>query len=330
MTRLRFGVLGTGAINRAVVPGIQQAPDCDVVAIASRTLDRGRAAADELTIDRAFGSYEALLASDEVEAVYISLPNHLHAEWTIAAARAGKHVLCEKPLAMDAVEAAEMVAFCESAGVVLMEAFMYRLHPLWIRTIELVQRGAIGTLVSVQSWFSYFNDDPANIRNISEYGGGALLDIGCYCVDLSRTLFGDEPSALQASARFDPASGVDTLTSAVLEFRGGLASFTCGTRAQPDQRVHIVGTSGRIELSEPSRPFNLPTSTATQVLLTSGGGHLGQGTTEAIELPAANAYERQAAAFTRAVLAGDEPPISPRGSIANMVVLDRIRAATTP
>ena len=179
-TKLRWGILSTADIGRRkVIPGMKKAARCDVVAIGSRDAATAQHVADELDIPRVHGSYDALLADPDVDAVYIPLPNHLHAEWTIAAARAGKHVLCEKPLALSVADAERMVAACEEAGVRLMEAFMYRLHPSWVAVRELVASGRIGELRAVQSWFSFFNDDPANIRNIRETGGGALLDVGC-------------------------------------------------------------------------------------------------------------------------------------------------------
>ena len=231
MTNLRWGILSTADIARKkVIPGIQKAERCEVVAIASRDAANARSVADELGIATAHGSYEALLADDGVDAVYIPLPNHLHAEWTIAAARAGKHVLCEKPLAMTAADAARMVDACEEAGVRLMEAFMYRVHPSWVAVREIVASGRIGRLSSVQSWFSYYNDDPTNIRNQLDAGGGALFDIGCYTVNLSRMLFGSEPVAVHASMTRDPATGVDTTASAILEFVEGVAAFTVSTR----------------------------------------------------------------------------------------------------
>jgi predicted dehydrogenase len=265
---LRWGVLSTANINRKVIPGTKAADRCEVVAIASRDLRPASRAAAEHEIPRAHGSYEALLSDPDVDAVYNPLPNHLHAEWTIAAARAGKHVLCEKPLAMNAAEAERMVEACDAAGVVLMEAFMYRLHPSWEAVRDLVRSGRIGELRSVQSWFSYFNDDPTNIRNIAEAGGGALYDIGCYTVNLSRMLFGSEPSKIQASMTFDEAMGVDVLTSAILEFGRGVAAFTVSTRAESDQRVHVSGTEGRISVGI---PFNVPPDRPTEVFLTSGG-----------------------------------------------------------
>ena len=221
MTAIRWGILSTANIGRKkVIPGIRGAARCSVDAIASREPGRAAAVAAELDIPRAYGSYEELLADPEIDAVYIPLPNHLHAEWTKAAARAGKHVLCEKPLAMNADEAADMVAVCEAEGVRLMEAFMYRLHPSWVATRELVTSGRIGRLMSVDSWFSYFNDDPTNIRNIAEVGGGGLFDIGCYTINVSRFLFGAEPRTVDARLERDPATGVDILASAILGFDG--------------------------------------------------------------------------------------------------------------
>ena len=318
---LRWGVLSTANINRKVVPGTRRAGRCEVVAIASRDPDSAARGAAEYDIPRAHGSYEELLADPEVDAVYNPLPNHLHAEWTIAAARAGKHVLCEKPLAMNAEEAERMVEACAKAGVVLMEAFMYRLHPSWEGVRELVRSGRIGELRSVQSWFSYFNDDPTNIRNIPDAGGGALYDIGCYAVNLSRMLFGSEPSRIQASMTLDETMGVDVLTSAVLGFGHGVATFTVSTRAETDQRVHIYGTEGRISVGI---PFNVPPDRPTQIFLTAGGDPPVAPDTEAITFDVADPYTVQAERFARAVLDGEPVPIPTADSIANMRVIDEI------
>ena len=193
METVRWGVLSTAAIGtEKVIPAIQQADGCQVVAIASRDADRAAAAAGRLDIGRSYGSYEELISDPDVDAVYNPLPNHLHHRWSVAATRAGKPVLCEKPLGRTAEEARAVVDDC-APGVLLMEAFMYRLHPSWVAMIESVRSGEIGELVGVQSWFSYFNDDPANIRNVAAFGGGALMDIGCYSVNLSRLLFDAEP-----------------------------------------------------------------------------------------------------------------------------------------
>src|SRR4029450_11003981 len=252
-----------------VLPAPRTAARCEVVAIASRQLARAQAAASSLGIERAYGSYEGLLADPRVDAVYNPLPNDLHAPWTIAAAGAGKHVLCEKPLAMDAATAERMIAACEEAGVLLMEAFMYRLHPAWEAVRELVISGRIGELRAVQSWFSYFNDDPNDIRNVAASGGGALYDIGCYSVNLSRMLFGTEPVRIQGSVTRDPVTGIDTLTSGILGFADGLATFTCAIRAEPDQRVPIYGANGRISFEI---PFNIPPDLPMRVFVSAGGG----------------------------------------------------------
>jgi len=322
MSELRWGVLSTARIARQkVVPGIQKADRCRVVAIASRDGRQARRVADELGIATAHDSYEALLADPEVDAVYIPLPNHLHAEWTIAAARAGKHVLCEKPLALTATDAERMIEACRGEGVRLMEAFMYRLHPSWVAVRDLVASGRIGRLVSVQSWFSYFNDDPADIRNIRASGGGALFDIGCYSVNLSRMLFGGEPGRVEASIVRDPASGVDVLTSGLLEFDGGVATFTCSTRAEDDQRVHVYGTAGRISVGI---PFNIPPDRPSHVFVTAGGDPPVAPDTETLTFETADPYAVEAERFAAAILDDAPTPIPPDDAVANLRVIERI------
>jgi predicted dehydrogenase len=325
MTDLRWGILSTANIARTkVIPGIQKADRCRIVAVASRDHGRAQEAASEAGIPRAHGSYEALLADPDVDAVYIPLPNHLHAEWTIAAVRAGKHVLCEKPLALTSADAERMVAAAEAAGVVLMEAFMYRLHPSWVAVRELVSSGRIGRLVAIDSWFSYFNDDPENIRNVGAYGGGALFDIGCYCVNLSRLLFADEPNRVAASIVRDPASGVDVTASALLEFDGGVATFTCSTRAEDDQRVHVYGTAGRLSVEI---PFNIPPDRPTHVFVTRGGDPPVNPATERLTFAVADPYAVEAEGFAAAVLDGAPVPVPPADAIANLRVIERILEA---
>jgi len=325
MNGLRWGVLSTARIGREkVIPGIQRADRCEVVAIGSRDADRAREVAAELGVPKAHGSYEALLADPEVDAVYIPLPNHLHAEWTIAAARAGKHVLCEKPIALSAVDVERMAEVCAAEGVRLMEAFMYRLHPSWVAVRQIVGSGRIGRLRAVQSWFSYFNDDPDDIRNVREYGGGALLDIGCYSVNLSRMLFGGEPSRIEASVTRDPISGVDVLTSGLMEFGDGIATFTCSTRAEPDQRVHVYGTQGRIEVAI---PFNIPPDRPTEVSVIAGGDPPVAPHTEVLTFDPADQYAVQAERFAQVVLDGGPTPLPPEDSVANMRVIEAVFAA---
>jgi predicted dehydrogenase len=318
---LRWGIVSTAKIGVGkVIPGTQKAERCEVLAIASRDAERATRVAEELAIPNAHGSYEALLADPDVDAVYIPLPNHEHAAWTIAAARAGKHVLCEKPLAMTVAEGEEMVQTCAAEGVLLMEAFMYRLHPSWEAVRELVASGRIGRLRAIQSWFSYFNDDPANIRNVPEFGGGALYDIGCYCINLSRMLFGREPSRVEASVTRD-GTGTDVLTSAILAFDEDVATFTCSTRAEPDQRVHVYGTEGRISVGI---PFNIPPDRPTEIVLTSGGDPPVNPSSETITFPTADVYTIQAERFAEAVLDGRAVPIPPEDAIGNLRVIETV------
>ena len=326
MSELRWGILSTADIARTkAIPGIRRADRCRIVAIASRDLARAEAAAAEAGIPAAHGSYEALLADPHLDAVYIPLPNHLHATWTIEAARAGKHVLCEKPVALTSGDAQRMVDACREAGVHFMEAFMYRLHPSWLAVRDLVGSGRIGRLTAVQSWFSYFNDDPADIRNLRAAGGGALMDIGCYSINLSRMLFGGEPVRVEASLRRDPVSGVDIVTSALLEFaEGGIASFTCSIRTEPDQRVHIYGTEGRIAIGI---PFNIPPDRPTHVSVTHGGEPPVAPHTETLSFATADPYGVEAQAFAEAVLDGRPEPTPPEDGVANMRVLEWIAAA---
>ena len=239
------------------------------------------------------------------------------------AAAAGKHVLCEKPLAMSAAEAREMVDACERAGVLLMEAFMYRLHPLWRRVRALVDGGAVGELLAIQAWFSYRNIDPDNIRNIAAYGGGAVMDIGCYPINVARWMFDGEPDDVHASVRRDPRFGTDVLTSAVLDFGGRQATFTCSTQLEADQRVHLIGTAGRLLVEI---PFNIPPDRPTRIVRAAGGDPPVAPHLEIIEVPAADPYGAQGDAFAAAVLDGSAVPIPPADAVGNMAVIERILA----
>ena len=322
--RVRWGVLSTANIaTEKVIPGLRRSPRSEVLGIASREDGRASAVAHRLGIARAYGSYEALLADPDIDAVYIPLPNHLHARWTIEAARAGKHVLCEKPLAMTAAEAQGMVDACRDADVLLMEAFMYRQHPSWIAVRDLVASGRIGALQAVDSWFSYFNDDPSNIRNINEAGGGALYDIGCYSVNLSRMLFGAEPVRVRAAVRRDPDLGVDVLASGILEFPAGVATFTCSTRTETDQRVHVYGTNGRISIEI---PFNIPPDRPTRIFVTAGGDPPVAPATETLTFETADPYACEADRFADSVLDGVPLPVEPEDAVANLLVIEALFA----
>lgn len=326
MTKLRWGILSTADIGMTkVTPAIQRANNSEVVAIASRDLRKAESAAALLGIPRAMGSYEEMLESGEVDALYIPLPNDMHAEWTMKAATAGKHVLCEKPLAMTAAQAAEMAAACSEASVKLQEAFMYRHHPTWIEAKRIVDSGEIGELQAVQSWFSYYNDDPTNIRNRVQNGGGAVMDIGCYNINLSRMLFDAEPERISATVRRDPAMGIDIVSSAMLEFPGGKHStFTCSIRAEDDQRVHIHGSEGLVEIEI---PFNIPPDVETRIFVTVGHGGPVAVPTQTISFQPADAYTIEAELFADAVLSGSDVPVPASDAVANMEVIETILAA---
>lgn len=325
MNEVAWGVLGSANIARLkVIPAIQRSTLGRVTAIASRSKDVADEVARELEIDRSYGSYEELLRDPEIEAVYIPLPNHLHAKWTLAAVEAGKHVLCEKPLAMYSAEAKSMIAAANKAGVKLMEAFMYRLHPLWVETSRLVREGAIGELRAVQSFFSYRNVDPDNIRNLREFGGGALYDIGCYPVNLARMLFDAEPTSVKSLITRDPVFKTDALTSVLLDFDGRHAAFTCSTQLEDDQRVHIQGTEGGLTIEI---PFNIPPDRPTRILHFAGGRPPAEPGLTIHEIPAADQYQIQADAFALAIRENTTVPTPPEDALANLEVLERILAA---
>jgi predicted dehydrogenase len=321
---VRWGVIGCADIAvRKVIPALQASTSGDVLAVASRGDERARSTAARLGIPRAYGSYDALLADPEVEAVYIPLPNHLHREWTVRAAEAGKHVLCEKPLALSADEARQMIDACAAGGVLLMEAFMYRLHPMWRRVRTLVDDGTIGELLAIQSFFSYRNVDPTNIRNIAAFGGGAVMDIGCYPINVARWMFDAEPDGVAATVRRDPDFGTDVLTSAVLDFDGRQASFTCSTQIEDHQRVDLVGTAGRLVVEI---PFNIPPDRPTRILRIAGGDPPVAPAIEVIEVSPADPYGVQGDAFASAIREGTPVPIPPSDAVGTLTVIERILA----
>ncbi|HSY03215.1 MAG TPA: Gfo/Idh/MocA family oxidoreductase [Acidobacteriaceae bacterium] len=319
--KLRWGILSTASIGlRKVIPGMQRGQFTAVTAIASRDLAKAREAAASLGIPTAYGSYEELLADPNIDVIYNPLPNQLHVPLTIQAAEAGKHVLCEKPFALTADEARTMLAVRDRTGIVMGEAFMIRSHPQWLRMRALLDEGRIGPLRSVVAAFSYFNDDPANIRNRPETGGGALYDIGCYCIQASRYGFGQEPTRVVGLIDRDPQLQTDRLTSAILDFPAGHAIFSCSTQLVPYQRVHFLGTRGRIEIEI---PFNAPPDRPTRLFVDVGGDIFGRSiTTETF--PVTDQYTLQGDAFSRAILDGTPVPVSLEEGIANMAVIDAI------
>ena len=316
--RVRWGILSTANIALAkVIPAMQRSPWCEITAIASRDLSKAQRAAADLNIPNAYGSYEELLADDTVEAIYNPLPNHLHVPWTVKAAEAGKHVLCEKPIALNATEARALLDVRDRTGMRIQEAFMVRTHPQWLETRRLIRTGRIGSLRSITCFFSYFNSDPANIRNHLEFGGGALMDIGCYPITISRWIYDGEPQRVLGLIERDSVFGTDTLTTAVLEFAEGHSTFTCSTRLAPYQRMIFHGTEGRIEVLI---PFNAPNDQPTQILLND----------ELIEFPVCDQYEIQGSLFSQALRENSEQPIPLEDAINNMIVIDAIfRSATS-
>ena len=310
--KVRWGILGAANIAlRKVIPAMQRSPWCDITAIASRDLSKAKQAAAELNIPNAYGSYEELLADNAVEAVYNPLPNHLHVPWTIKAAEAGKHVLCEKPIALNAPEARTLIDVRDRTGVRIQEAFMVRTHPQWLETRRLIHSGRIGSLRSITGFFSYFNPDPENIRNKLDFGGGALMDIGCYPITISRWIYDAEPRRVLGVIERDPEFGTDTLTTAVLDFPDGHSTFTCSTRLAPYQRMIFHGTEGRIEVLI---PFNAPNDRPTQILLDD----------QLIEFPICDQYEIQGSLFSQALRENREQPIRLEDAINNMAVIDAV------
>jgi predicted dehydrogenase len=319
--RLRWGVLGVAGIAvRKVIPAMQKSELTEITAIASRDPEKARAAAQELGIPKSYGSYEALLADPEIDCIYNPLPNHMHVPWSIRAAEAGKHVLCEKPIALSAAECLELIAVRDRTGVKIGEAFMIRSHPQWRRARKILRAGAIGDLRAFMGVFSYNNRDPKNIRNIPEWGGGGLMDIGCYPIQASRFLFGAEPLRALSLIDRDPAMRTDRLSSGILDFPAGQAVFTCSTQLVPFQKVQILGTGGRIELEI---PFNAPPDRPSRLTIDSGKDLIGGGAVTETFAPC-DQYTLQGDEFSRAVLGQGEVPTPLEDSLANMKVIDAL------
>lgn len=315
---VRWGVLGDAAIGRRkVIPGMQQAPNCQILALASRDVAKARRACEALGIPRAYGSYEELLADSDVEAVYIPLPNHLHVPWTIKAAEAGKHVLCEKPIALTVEEAEALVEARDRTGMLIQEAFMVRTAPQWLRVRELVRAGRIGRLRSVTWLFSYMNTNPDDVRNRRDIGGGGIYDIGCYPITTSRFLFDAEPRRVVALVERDPRFGTDRLASVLMDFEAGQASFTCSTQLVPFQIAQVLGTEGRIEIQV---PCNLPPDEPAHLLVDDGHRLRGAAASEEV-IQASDQYTHQGEAFAAAVRGEREQPVPLEDAVANTRVI---------
>ena len=317
MDKVRWGIMSTAEIGAAkVIPAMQNSSHCDIRALASRSPEKAKALAAKLKIPKVFESYEELLDDAEIEAVYIPLPNHLHVPWSIKALEAGKHVLCEKPIALSAPEAQKLLDMSKKhPGLKIMEAFMYRHHPQWQKARQLATDGQIGTLQTIQSFFSYHNTDAANIRNMADIGGGGLMDIGCYSISLSRFIFDAEPQKVCGLMEYDPELKVDRLTSAILKFSRGTSTFTCSTQLAPFQRVNIFGTRGRIEIEI---PFNAPPDRACRMWCQTQDG------IEDINLPVCDQYSIQGDLFSKAILNDTDVPTPLEDAVANMKVIDAL------
>ncbi len=319
---VRWGILSTAKIGREkVIPAMQQGRMCNVVAIASRDLDRAKQVAADLKIPKAYGSYEELLADPEIEAIYNPLPNHLHVPWSAKAAEAGKHVLCEKPLALTAEEAQTLIAVRDRTGKLIEEAFMVRHHPQWRRVRELVREGRIGRLRATQGFFSYTNLDPANIRNRADIGGGGIYDIGCYPITTSRFVFEAEPKRVMALIERDLEMKTDRLASAILDFDEGQASFACSTQLVPYQRMQVFGTKGRIEVEI---PFNAPPDRPCRIFVDDGSGAPSTSSAVTETFETMDQYTAQGDDFSMAVRTGEPLEFPIENAVRNMRIIDAL------
>jgi predicted dehydrogenase len=319
--KVKWGVLGGALIAvRKMIPAMQKGEWSEVTAIASREKKKAEEAARKLGIAKAYGSYEELLADPEIEAIYNPLPNHLHVAWSIKAAEAGKHVLCEKPLSLTVEEAKTLLAARNRTGVKMGEAFMVKTHPQWLRTRELIRAGRIGELRLIMGNFSYFDRDAESVANIAEFGGGALMDIGCYPVTMSRFIFEQEPLRVTGLVERDPEMKIDRLTSGILEFSHGQAIFSCSTQLVYHQRMEFLGTKGRIELEI---PFSAPVDRPSRIFIDDGRDLFGGGRTSE-EFAACDQYAIQGELFSRAIREGGEVPVSIEDAIRNMAVIEAV------
>jgi predicted dehydrogenase len=320
MNKVRWGVLSTAKIGlEKVIPAMQHGAYSQIEAIASRHLEQAQTAAGKLGIAKAYGTYEELLADPEIDAVYNPLPNHLHVEWSIRALGAGKHVLCEKPIGLSSAEGEQLLQVAQKhPRLKVMEAFMYRHHPQWQLARRLVEDGKIGDLRTIQSFFSYFNRDPENIRNQAGIGGGALMDVGCYSISLSRFIFNREPQRVLGIADYDPEFHTDRMTSGVLDFGRGTSTFTCSTQLVPYQRVNIFGTEGRVEIEI---PFNAPPDEPCRMW------HQRGERIEEMKLEICDQYTIQGDLFSQAILNDTAVPTPLEDAIANMKVIEALFAS---
>jgi len=324
MEPVRWGILSPALIGtKKVIPGMLKSRSLVVTGLASRDLQRAKTAAAALGIPKTYGSYEAMLADPQIEAVYNPLPNHLHVPLTLSAAKAGKHVLCEKPIAIKAADLEALRPY--TSKVHIREAFMVRFHPQWIEAREHVRRGAIGDLRFIQVGFSYFNNDAANIRNMADIGGGALYDIGCYAIVTARWFFEANPQRAIATMDLDPSFKTDRYTSGLLEFDGGRQlAFTVSTQAAPYQRALLFGTRGRIEIEI---PYNAPPDVPCRYRIDDGSA-LDGSSSKVMTVAVADQYQLQAEAFSHAVRNEQPDATALDDAACNMRTIDALFAST--
>jgi predicted dehydrogenase len=321
LKKVRWGVLGAANIAvKKVIPAMQRGAWSEVAGIASRDRSRATTAAAALGIPSVYGSYDELLDDPAIEAVYVPLPNHLHVPWAIRAAERGKHVLCEKPIALSAPEAERLVEARDRHGVKIQEAFMIRTHPQWLAAVQISRDGMLGRIESIIGQFSYHNVDPTNVRNAAEMGGGGLFDIGCYLVHAARWVLGREPRRVCSLMEVDPAFGVDRLASMLMDLGDTQVIATCGTQMVPSQRVQVLGEQARLEIEI---PFNAPPDRPCRIVVDDGSS-LSGATRRVIEFPVCDQYTLQGDAFSEAIRHGTAQPLPLEDSVANMRTLDAV------
>ena len=320
MKKIKWGILSTAKIaTDRVLPALVDCKFTQVDAISSRDLAQAQKVARLLNIEKTYGSYEELLNDKDIDAIYIPLPNHLHVEWSIKCLEAGKHVLCEKPIGLSSKEAETLLETSKKyPHLKIMEAFMYRFHPQWIHAKELVNQKWIGDLKVIQSFFSYYNVDPQNIRNKAEIGGGGLMDIGCYCISLSRFLFDAEPLQVVSTINYDPVLKTDVISTGMMQFENGVSSFTCSTQLVPYQRVNIIGDLGRIEIEI---PFNAKPLEPAKISLFKADEQ------KDVFFDITNQYTLQFDAFSKAILEDINVPMPLEDAVNNMKVIEAMVAS---
>lgn len=315
--KVKWGILSTAKIGtELVIPAMQNTQFCDIVAIASRNIDTAKAVANKLRIPTYHGSYDALLESPDVDAIYIPVPNHMHTQWALKAMNAGKHILCEKPLALSIFDIQKMIQARDKNGVKAGEAFMVNSHPQWPRLRQMLKDGVVGNITAVQGFFSYLNKDPKNIRNIADFGGGGLWDIGCYQIHCTRYLLAQEPHRVMASALIDPNFHTDYLASAIMNFKDIIASFTVSTQTKDSQHLTIYGDKSKLEIQI---PFNAPADRETTAFL--GREALLQQEGKLFRFPVTNQYSTQGDEFSKAILEDTKVPVPLEDSLYNTAAI---------